>query len=314
MSAELRANGGDRAGAAGSASPEGVAAGCSLPVAVGEQAKRGNRAENHAERAVSFPPRDLPPSRETELIALLCCHRYLSRQQIEELLFERAALTPSSKRVVTKRLLHRLKNRGLVGLTPRLVGGAGGGSACVAYFLTPDGYRLALPDAPVRRVSSRGAFLMRHALAAADVALAFRRAARGEPGHRVVAWESEHQAAQRLGMGLVVPDAHLVYAVAGRELDAFVEVDLATERNRFFSQKIGRYLELYRSGTWRQSLAVWPLVLTVSVGAERGTSLRRATEALLSAQPDAERIAVGTEFRFAALEHLLQAPGPLGRI
>ncbi len=263
---------------------------------------------------MSFLHTDPLPSRETELIALLGGHRYLSRQQIEELLFEQAALTPSSKRVVTKRILHRLKNRGLIGLTPRLVGGAGGGSARVAYFLTPAGNRLAFPEAPLRRVSSRGAFLMRHALTAADVALAFRRAARGEPGHRVVAWESEQQTAQRLGPGLVVPDAHLVYATAGRELDAFVEVDLATERNRFFTRKISRYLELYRGGSWRQSLAVWPLVLTVSVSEERATSLRRATEALLSAQRDAERIGVGTEFRFAALERLLRPPGPLGPI
>ncbi len=254
------------------------------------------------------------PSRETEALTLLGCHRYLSRQQIEEFVLEGANMTAKSKRVVAKRILHRLKQRGLIGLTPRLAGGAGGGEARVAYFLTPAGHRLAFPHEPAQRAPSRGTFLMRHALTTADVALAFRRAARSQIGHEVVAWESDQQTAQRLGTGLVIPDAHLVYATADRELDAFIEVDLATERNRFFTRKISRYLELYRSGTWRQSLAVWPLVLTITLSEGRATALRRATEALLSAQRDAERILPSTEFRFAALAHLLDVPGPLGPV
>lgn len=291
---------------------EGVAAGCSLPVATGEQESGRIVRQNLYGRAVSFPSNGLR-SREAEVLSLLGCHRYLSREQVEELVLERFNLTPLSRRVVAKRILHRLTQRGLVALTPRLVGGTGGGEARVAYLLTPAGYRLVFPHAPGRRTPSRGTFLMRHALTTTDVALAFRRAA-SERGHRVVAWEVDSQAAQRLGTGLVIPDAHLVYATAARELDAFIEVDLATERNRFFIGKISRYLELYRSGSWRQSLAVWPLVLTITLSEERALALRRATEALLSAQRDAERIRLSTEFRFGALEHLLESPGPLGEI
>jgi hypothetical protein len=91
----------------------------------------------------------------------------------------------------------------------------------------------------------------------------------------------------------------------GYALDAFVEVDLSTERPVVFARKIARYLALYRSGAWRARLALWPVVLVVTPSAVRAVSLRRTTEAVLVGTDDGARR--GTEFRFTSLAHLQDA-------
>ncbi len=191
------------------------------------------------------------------------------------------------------------------------------GSARLTYYLTPAGCRVAhslLPGPPLRRSKSVGTFLIRHALMTAEAALAFRRAAGLHAAHEVVGWECEWQAALRLGASAVVPDAYLVYAVAGRRLHAFLEVDLGTEHSAFFAGKIRRYLALYRSGNWRPRLPVWPLVLVVAENAARVGHLRRVCETVLSSQPDAPRLAGRAAFHFASIGDLLGPTGPFGEI
>ena len=111
----------------------------------------------------------------------------------------------------------------------------------------------------------------------AEVALAFGRAARRYAGHEIVQWECDWQTSQRLGALTVVPDAHIVYKTAKIEFDAFVEVDRGTEGTRRFARKIARYLDLYRGGSWRSHLTVWPVLLTVAPTDVRGaiTSLNQ---------------------------------------
>src|SRR5439155_340638 len=124
----------------------------------------------------------------------------------------------------------------------------------------PDGQKLAdaLTGGPPRRPPQNGSFLMRHGQMAAEVALAFRRAARAHPGHELIEWECDWAAAMKLGSGLVVPDARIVYQTRHWEFSAFLEVDLATEGTRFFARKIGRYLDLYLDRSWRKQLRRWP--------------------------------------------------------
>src|SRR2546425_12589260 len=122
---------------------------------------------------------------------------------------------------------------------------------------------------------------------AADVALACGRSAQSNAGHELADWESYEQGAAVLGSGLV-PDARLAYTTPAWRLDAFVEVDLATEGTRFFSAKIRRYVDLYRGGTWRAQLATWPAVLTVTPTLRRASALRLATEVVVASH--AERI------------------------
>jgi hypothetical protein len=249
--------------------------------------------------------------REQEVLRRLARHRFLSRSQIEAFLFDGASLGPGSKDVLTRRVLGRLTTRGLVSATRRLVGGPGGGSARLGYALTEDGARLAGGAVRAARRRSRGTFLLAHSLMAADVALAFGRSAQSNAGHELADWESYEQGAALLWSGLV-PDARLAYTTPAWRLDAFVEVDLATEGTRFFSAKIGRYVDLYRSGTWRAQLPTWPAVLTITPTLRRASALRVATEGVLASS--AEWMERATKFAFAPLDEVLGGCGPLGAI
>jgi len=100
-------------------------------------------------------------------------------------------------------------------------------------------------------------------------------------------------------------DARLVYGMPDCTVEAFVEVDLSTERPVVFARKIARYLALYRGGAWRTRLKLWPAVLVVTPSAVRAVSLRRTTEAVLAGTDDDAR--QGTEFRFTFLDHLRDA-------
>jgi hypothetical protein len=178
------------------------------------------------------------------------------------------------------------------------------------YALTPSGEavlrrsgRRAGPS-PARRSS----LFIEHALMTAAVALAFRRAARAQPGPQLQSWESDWDLQAAIPGSPLVPDARVVLAATGYNLTIFLEVDRATERPAAFARKIVAYLRWYWSGTWREYLAVWPLVLVVTPTAVRAASLRRTTETVLSRDGGE-----GTEFRFATLPHL-QDRGPFDEI
>src|SRR2546425_2968886 len=268
------------------------------------------------ESPLTFSRMRLSSHRENQLLLHLSGFRYLTDPMIEAFLFGESSLTPLSRQVITRRVLGRLKRKGLILETPRLVAPAGG-TARLVYFLTAKGYNLARalnPGLPSRQPNLRGTSLMGHGLMCADVALAFRRAALFNPGHEFLDWECDWQAAERLGAKLVVPDAHLVYASTSSVLDAFIEVDLATEGSRVFAWKIRRYLNLYRGGSWIKHVKVWPAVLTIAPSQARAKILRRVTETVLGAQLFRDRLMRATEFDFTTLDELLGLNGPLGAI
>ena len=256
------------------------------------------------------------PDRDTDVVVRLAGFRYLSRAQIKAFLFDGSTLKPHSMEIQAGRILDRFKAAGLVASTQRLVGGPGGGSASLVYFLTPEGQKLAdaLTGSPKRRPPHSGSFLMRHGQMTADVALAFRRAARMHAGHELVEWECDWAAAERLGSSYVVPDARMAYETPKWVLSAFVEVDLATEGTRFFAGKIDRYLCLYLNRAWRQHLEVWPVILTVTPSDERASALTAATAPLLARPYYGLRLSGIFECWFTSLGALVGARGPLGVI
>lgn len=269
-----------------------------------------------AESSLTFSRMRLSSHRESEVLLQLSGFRYLTEPMIEDFVFGGSSFTPLSRQVITRRVLRRLKRKGLILETPRLVGPTGG-AARLVYFLTAKGYNLARslnPGLPSRQPNLRGTSLMGHGLMSAEVALAFRRAARSNTGHELLDWGCDWQTAERLGAKLVVPDAHLVYSTSEWILDAFIEVDLATEGSRVFAWKIRRYLELYRSGSWVKNLKVWPIVLTIAPSSARARILRRATETVLAADPRRERLLRAMEFSFTTLDDILGPSGPLGAI
>lgn len=254
-------------------------------------------------------------ARDLEVLGHLARFRYLNSVQVEGFLFDGSTVRPHSREVLSRRILASLRRRGLVAATARAVGGIGGGSVRSAYFLTEAG-RSAVVEVAAGSVPPcpRGGRLVEHALATADVALSFRRSADARTGHELSTWECDWEVARTLGPSLVRPDARLAYLTETWELDAFVEIDRGTERPAAFAAKVAAYLALYRSGAWRERLAVWPLILTVTPTVVRAAALRRTVELVLSGSADGAALGCALEFRFASLAHVLEAEGPLGEI
>ena len=254
--------------------------------------------------------------REGEVVQLLWRLRFLAGAQLAEFLFGGSSVGARSRVVMTQRLLAALKRRGLVAGLPRAVGGPLGGETAPVYYLTTEGFRTARAlwqgGAP-KRLKSPGTFLRRHALATADVVLAFRRAAYAGPEHELVAWECDWQAALPIGSSVLEPDAYLLFRVGERRLHAFVEVDMLSEHTRFVAAKLRRYLELHRGASWRTRFPVWPLVLVVAETEARAQQLRRICEAV-SAAPGGPWTGGAGAFLFASFADVTAAGGPLREI
>lgn len=228
-----------------------------------------------------------PSGRDGAAIRLIALHRFLTRPQLQELLFAGEPLTARSREVLAWRVLRRLQRDGYVHATPRQAGGSSGGSSLPAYFLTRSGLAaaaLTCPDLPAHRPSRRAAFLAPHSVMTAEIEVAFRRAARAAVDQDVELWEADWQIAMRLGDRAVIPDARIAYRVGRSRCHMFIETDLGSEGTRFFARKIGRYVQLYEGGSWREFVRVWPRIVTVTLTDVRAASLHRATEAMLNSQ------------------------------
>jgi hypothetical protein len=108
------------------------------------------------------------PQRYRAALAELGAQRFLSRRQLEELLLSGSTLAPGSRTTVVKRILRRLRERGLVQVSPRLFAGLDGIPGETAYSLTPLGCRVLGSGLAEQRGRGavRGNFLLAHALRA----------------------------------------------------------------------------------------------------------------------------------------------------
>src|SRR2546430_11038246 len=209
-----------------------------------------------AESPLTFSRMRLSSHRENEVVLQLSGFRYLTEPLIEDFIFGGSSFTPASRQVITRRLLRRLKRKGLILETPRLVGPAG--TARLVYFLTAKGYNLARslnPGLPSRQPNLRGTSLMGHGLMCAEVALAFRRAARPNPSSTGSATGRPLNGSAR-SLSCQTPTSCTPLRTG--PLKRSIEVDLATEGSRVFAWKIRRDSDLYRGGSWIKHVRVWP--------------------------------------------------------
>lgn len=191
--------------------------------------------------------------------------------QLEALLLLHETLTPASGRVATYRALAELREHAFVE-TVGLAGSAGPGRG---YVLSPTGRRVyaandrLYPRRRVRRATS--VVMLDHAVALADVAVTFARAASRE-GVELL-WESDWEALSRLRATIVIPDAIVTLKRDGWRTRGCIEADRATERHQAFARKVRRYVDLYLGDRWRAELISWPQILTVTTSDQRARSL-----------------------------------------
>lgn len=250
--------------------------------------------------------------RDVQTLELVGRFRFLERHQLQALLFADTPVTERSAEVMTRRVLHRLVQRRLLARTSRQLGGPAGGSAAPVHYLTTAGAAL-LGETPLPPRAPRGMLLLRHALATADVVLAFDRAARTHPGHALLGWANDRDIGAELGPLPLLPDLYLVYAAAHLEVHLFIEIDLGSESSRVIATKIDRYLQLWRQGSVQEQLGIWPVIAWVTTTPIRARLLETAITRVHAAQPDGEAVARGTEFAVTTIGQL-ERDGPLAPI
>jgi hypothetical protein len=212
-------------------------------------------------------------------------------------------LSPPSRRVAAFRILGELRERGFVQAValPGMVATAG---ATRAYVLTTAGQRAYASEdgAYPRRVRRPSIVLLDHAVALADIALAFRDGA-ARAGDVDLSWEADWEIVHELGHTTVIPDAFVTLERGGWRTRAFIEADRATEREHAFANKVRRYVDLYRDDRWRSALGTWPLILTVTTSEQRARSLCRLAFRVAETEGGAR---IRQSFRFASLDELLR--------
>lgn len=261
---------------------------------------------NHAAAEANSPrtaPARTSSSRLHATHRLLAAFRAIRRDQLEAFLFAGAPLTQPSRRVAAFRILGALRERGFVQavVLPGTVATAG---ATRAYVLTTAGQRAyaAADDAYPRSVRRPSIVLLDHAVALADIALAFRDGA-ARAGDVELFWQADWEIVHELGCTRVIPDAFVTLERGGWRTRAFIEADRATEREHAFANKVRRYVDLYRDDRWRSVLGIWPLILTVTTSEQRARSLCRLAVRVAEAEGGAR---IRQSFRFASLDELLR--------
>jgi len=127
-----------------------------------------------------------------------------------------------------------------------------------------------------------------HSLAIAEFRIAFEEAAENYPEVRYERWVPERMCQDeyrtwKLMEGKVKgkfrPDGYGQYWHQDRLFSSFVEVDLATESNKAFGDKVRRYLDYSKSGRYEERYGAKLFrVLVATVGSQRLQNLKRATE------------------------------------
>src|SRR5437870_11540765 len=189
-----------------------------------------NDAATDANRQWTAPART-SSSRLDATLRLLAAFRAVRRDQLEAFLFAGVRPTPPSRRVAAFRILGELRERGFVQavVLPGTVATAG---ATRTYVLTTAGQRAyaATDGGYPRRVRRPSIVLLDHAVALADIALAFRDGA-ARAGDVDLSWQADWEIVHDLACTTAIPDAFVTLERGGWRTRAFVEADRATERD-----------------------------------------------------------------------------------
>ena len=233
----------------------------------------------------------------------LAMHGFLTFSQVRRLHLPGVSTTPA------RRALRRLADRHLAAnffdATP--VGRE------TVWYATTAGLEVAGQTVPAlrdRRPGHVGRSKLAHTISVNEFGIRLVECAR-ERGDEFGYGDWRNEVGSKLpGAQLVIADAFLTYRLAagGRAL-RFLEMDLGTMPSMAVEEKYGRYVTLWRSGTWKRNYTAFPKVATVVGG-------RRQTERLarLLAVAEAARGRDGEpDLLFATAEDVEQE-GPLGTV
>jgi len=250
-------------------------------------------------RRAEDPPRMQLTKRDRTIIDLVWVYRYLTRSQIQRLLypFREKRKEPSRKNVVTRRLMLLYHNEYLDRIHAPVASDRG--SSPIVYCLDRKGARLlaAERDLDIRalhwskRQRERGLLFLQHTLAINDFRIAITLASR-HGAHEILRWLDERSLGEdeareglkeiALGLGKggsILPDAYFTLNLDGRKASFFLEVDRGHTEGPRIRRKVRTYREYYASGLYEQHFGSRSLrVLTVTTSQRRLANLKAWTE------------------------------------
>ncbi len=202
--------------------------------------------------------------RDRAIVADVLRFKLLSARQIEALHFsaELHATTMTAARTC-RRVLNRLvRDRLLVRLQRRTVGGVWAGSASFIYAVGPIGHLLDDAGRTRRRFREPTATFVNHTLAIVDVLVHLRQAER-RSRVEILRLESEPSCWRPMGShgNVLRPDLFVALALNDYEHHSFVEVDLGTEGLPRLIAKCRSYVAYFDSGVEQATHDIFPRVI-----------------------------------------------------
>jgi Replication-relaxation len=190
--------------------------------------------------------------RDMEILQTIAQLRFVSGAQVRRLHISGG--TPMGNERVTRRVLQRLVELGVLDRLERRIGSTPGGSDGYVYLLANGGQRLAhdqeMARARRRRSSVPGQLFVRHALMVAELHARLVESERSS-SMRCLVRQPEPLCWRRFSgpdgvESILKPDSLLCMSVGARERDFFIDVDRGTEGSRTLERRMRTY-ELYRA-------------------------------------------------------------------
>lgn len=245
--------------------------------------------------------------RDTQVLASLVRHRFLTSHQVQALHFRDHA-SPDSAGRATRRVLRRLERSGLIRAIDRRRGGIQGGSVISTWYLTDAGYKVLTGTTRRYRIGVPTIRFLQHTLAIANAHLAVEAVARDLHGYPDV--QIEREATRRFaGLGgstiSLTPDLFVVIHAADAdgayEDHWFCEIDCGTESLPTLLRKCEQYEAYYRSGIEQADGSTFPLVLWIFHGTRAATRLAELCRRVLRSDRLTPEL-----FRYATADTTLQ--------
>lgn len=238
--------------------------------------------------------------------------RLATTTQLQRLHFDTHASTDTGRRV-TRRVLKRLYDKGLVVKLDRRIGGIKAGSAGHIYALSPTGHRL-LGETTRKRFHEPSAHHVRHTLAIADIYVAI---IAGSTKHTFDETTIETEPACWRATTLVgsdthisprlKPDLYMRLAAQDVELSWFVEVDCNTESSTVLARKLIAYDQYWRTGIEQRQRGVFPKTLWIAPDKHRADFISQVITCTPGIEP-ALFAATTTQHAIEALTNFTDEP------
>jgi hypothetical protein len=243
---------------------------------------------------------DTLSERDWAVLRVVAAHRFLTTRHVEGFCFADHASSLSAARI-TRRVLTRLLDSGLLSRLDRRVGGVRAGSASYVWTLAQAGHRLlAGADDARRRIREPSTTFLDHHLAVADTHLALLGAHRAgqlellyvqtEPG----CWR---RFTGRHGSGETLrPDLYAVTADDDYQHCWFIEVDRGSESLPRLLAKCAQYEAYRRTGIEQHLRGVFPLVVWLMPSERRADQLAAALARRSGTDPGLFRVTTADRF------------------